>query len=201
MTVRLHFVHPADPGGATGSETDRCARSRPPGTSPETSPKRRPPLRRARPPAAAASPPSAGPTPPQSPPAPTGTRLYWWHEALFIAIFYGIYSAVRNQFGSAAVSPERALDNALRLIDAQKAMGLFFEERVQAFFLDWTLFIRFWNVFYGSFHFVVTLGALAYLFLRQPHRYPTWRNTLAATTGLALIGFAAFPLMPPLVAC
>ena len=30
-----------------------------------------------------------------------------------------------------------------------------------------------------------------------PERYPLWRNTLAFTTGFALIGFATFPLMPP----
>ncbi len=30
-----------------------------------------------------------------------------------------------------------------------------------------------------------------------PKRYPLWRNTLAFTTGFALIGFATFPLMPP----
>jgi membrane-associated phospholipid phosphatase len=38
---------------------------------------------------------------------------------------------------------------------------------------------------------------LVYLFRRQSWRYPLWRNTLAITTGLALIGFALFPLMPP----
>jgi membrane-associated phospholipid phosphatase len=30
-----------------------------------------------------------------------------------------------------------------------------------------------------------------------PHRYRRWRNTLAAATAMALIGFAWFPLMPP----
>jgi membrane-associated phospholipid phosphatase len=44
---------------------------------------------------------------------------------------------------------------------------------------------------------VVTVIALLYLFRRQPWRYPLWRNTLAFTTALALIGFAFFPLMPP----
>ena len=44
---------------------------------------------------------------------------------------------------------------------------------------------------------MVTAFALIWLFRRNPARYPLWRNTLACTTALALIGFAFFPLMPP----
>jgi hypothetical protein len=39
--------------------------------------------------------------------------------------------------------------------------------------------------------------ALVYMFRRMSGRYPLWRNTLAFTTGLALVGFAFYPLMPP----
>jgi hypothetical protein len=35
------------------------------------------------------------------------------------------------------------------------------------------------------------------VFRKFPNRYRRWRNALALTTGLALIGFATFPLMPP----
>jgi hypothetical protein len=125
------------------------------------------------------------------------SRLRWWKEALAIAAFYAVYSSVRNQFGSEAVSPSEALANARTMIDWERAMGLFFEETMQAWFLGAEWFIRFWNIFYGTFHFVVTAVALIMLFRRDPARYPRWRNTLAATTGLALIGFALFPLMPP----
>jgi hypothetical protein len=44
---------------------------------------------------------------------------------------------------------------------------------------------------------VVTIFALLWLFFRFPLRYSKWRNVLASTTGLALIGFSVFPLMPP----
>jgi membrane-associated phospholipid phosphatase len=44
----------------------------------------------------------------------------------------------------------------------------------------------------------VAAGAvLLLLFFRFPERYRLWRNTLAITTGLALIGFSFFPLLPP----
>ncbi|CAN5732936.1 phosphatase PAP2 family protein [soil metagenome] len=124
-------------------------------------------------------------------------RLRWWREVLYVAAFYFLYSYVRNQFGSASVGAEEALANAVRVIDVEHAVGLYHEEALQELFLDQRWFIQAWNVFYGTFHFVVTAAALVWTFRRFPARYRLWRNVLALTTGLALIGFATFPLMPP----
>lgn len=125
------------------------------------------------------------------------TRLRWWREVLYIAIFYGIYTWTRNQFGSASVDSTIAHNHALWIISAEKAIGFFIEPGFQQHFLGWKFFIQFWNVFYGTFHFVVTGGVLAWLFARYRHDYSVWRNTLAFTTALALVGFSLFPLMPP----
>jgi hypothetical protein len=125
------------------------------------------------------------------------SKLRWWKEVLYITAFYGVYSFIRNTQGSAAVSAAHAFDNAREVIRVEEALGLYFEEGLQEAFLDWRPFIQFWNLFYGTFHFVVTVAALVLLFRRFPARYPRWRNTLAVTTGLALIGFATYPLMPP----
>ena len=38
---------------------------------------------------------------------------------------------------------------------------------------------------------------MIYLYRKWTDDYPRWRNTLGIATGLALIGFAFFPLMPP----
>ena len=38
---------------------------------------------------------------------------------------------------------------------------------------------------------------MIYLYRQWSDDYPRWRNTLGIATGLALIGFAFFPLMPP----
>ena len=132
-----------------------------------------------------------------APPAQPRPRLHWWREVTYVAVFYVVYSAVRNTFGSAAVSPAAAFDNAMIIIDVERALGLYVEETVQAAFLPWTWWIRSWNVFYGTFHFAVTGGVMVWLFFRHPARYLRWRTTLAVTTGLALLGFAVFPLMPP----
>ena len=128
---------------------------------------------------------------------PGGSRLRWWKEVGMVLAFYVVYSIVRNTQGSAVVSEARALRNALRVIGWERAVGLYHEEGIQQAFLGWDGFIEFWNLFYGTFHFAVTIFALVWLFRRFPARYPRWRNTLAVTTALALIGFATYPLMPP----
>lgn len=125
------------------------------------------------------------------------THLRWWHEVAYVVAFYLVYSFVRNQFGSAAVSEATAFRNGRAIIDIEDALRLYVEEGVQQAFLGARWFIQSWNLFYGTFHFVVTAFAIVYLFRRMPERYVRWRTTLACTTALALIGFATFPLMPP----
>ena len=131
-----------------------------------------------------------------APPPATAGRLRWWREVLYVLAFYSVYTLVRNR-GIATDAVAEARRNALEVIELERRMGAFWEEALQDRFLDWTWFVRFWNIFYGTAHFVVTVGALVYLFRRMAHRYPLWRNTLACTTGLALIGYALYPLMPP----
>ena len=128
-------------------------------------------------------------------------RLHWWKEALIAAVFYVVYSWTRNQFGSSQIAadgvPEQAFTNAERLIRLESWMGLYHEQEVQSWFLEFTWFIQFWNTFYGTAHFFVTIGVFALLFFKRKDVFAQWRNTLAAMTALAIIGFAFFPLMPP----
>jgi hypothetical protein len=136
-------------------------------------------------------------------PAPVRPRLRWWREVLYTVGIYLVYSTVRNQFGSAGgpagQSNGIAYGHALDIIQIERAMGLYVEPAIQRWYLDLPAdgWIGFWNVFYGTAHFVVTAAALIWLYHRAPARYPVWRNTLAFTTVFALVGFATFSLMPP----
>ena len=51
---------------------------------------------------------------------------------MLIAAFYGVYSFTRNLFGSALVEngeePVHAFDNAIRIIDIEKALHIFHEK-------------------------------------------------------------------------
>ncbi len=127
----------------------------------------------------------------------TNVRLRWWVEIIALLALYVVYSAIRNNFGSATVGADHAFNNARHIIDIERTLGLYFEENFQDFFLAHRFFLQFWNVFYGSFHFWVTGFAMIYLFRKHPERYGFWRNTIVFTTLVALIGFAWFPLMPP----
>lgn len=123
-----------------------------------------------------------------------GAVLYWWAEVAFIAIFYVVYSTVRNlnESGSAV-----ARQHAMQIMDIQRFLGINVEHKLQDWALGFRPLIIACNYFYGSLHFVVTLGVLVYLYQRWRDDYPLWRNTLAVATGLALIGFVFYPLMPP----
>ena len=126
-------------------------------------------------------------------------RLHWWSEILIVLGFYGVYTMIRNLFGSelGASVKQAAIDNAYDMIALERAVHLFGEKGIQDLFIEWDLFIQFWNIFYGFCHFAVTIGVMLLLYLRHPQRYGVQRTVLAFTTGLALIGFAFYPLMPP----
>ena len=123
-----------------------------------------------------------------------GAVIYWWGEILLVLGFYAVYSTIRNaKFGG----KEDAYRNARSLIDVQKFFGIYHEQRIQAWALHAKPLIVGANYYYGSLHFVVTIGIMIYLFVRWADDYPLWRNTLAVTTAIALIGFTFWPLMPP----
>ncbi|HET9077097.1 MAG TPA: phosphatase PAP2 family protein [Acidimicrobiales bacterium] len=138
---------------------------------------------------------------PKSPhPYPTARpvqRSTWWREVLIVAVFYGLYTLVRDIRGTKPVSVDQALTNAQRLIHVERWFGMFHEADFQHFFLPHRWIIELCDDFYGTFHFIAAATVLVLLFFWFPARYRIWRNTLALATGLALIGFYFFPLMPP----
>lgn len=140
----------------------------------------------------------ADPDPPRRDSAPRpAKRSQWWREVLIIAAFYGLYTLVRDIRGDKPVSALQAFTNARRLIHVERWFGLFHESDMQQFFLHDRWLIEACDDFYGTLHFIAAVTVLVVLFFWFPARYRLWRNTLAIATGLALIGFFFFPLMPP----
>src|SRR5262249_40408382 len=106
-----------------------------------------------------------------APPA-ARTRPRLWVQVILIAALYGVYSYARTLFGSALVekgdAPEQAFTNAIRIINMEKALHIFPEKAIQGWFLSWDTFIRFWNIYYGTFHFIITFVAFVWLYVRDP---------------------------------
>ena len=123
-----------------------------------------------------------------------GHTIYWWVEILAIVLFYLVYSAVRN---ADKIRTESAFNHAKQLMGWQSTLGINHEQTINEWALHFKPLIVTANYFYGSLHFVVTIGVGIYLFTKWPNDYPRWRNTLGIATAIALIGFRFCPLMPP----
>ncbi|WP_406860560.1 phosphatase PAP2 family protein [Streptomyces sp. HUAS MG47] len=150
---------------------------------------------------------SAGREPaPPSPPSPITTgagvrarlrtprRPRIWFEILLILVSYWTYSLIRN---AVPEQKAQALENADWIWQAEKSLGLAFEEAVNhaANSVGWLIVAM--NYYYATLHFVVTIGVLVWLYRRQPGRYAASRTVLFATTGVALVGYYLYPLAPP----
>lgn len=123
-----------------------------------------------------------------------GSKIYWWREALIVVAVDLLYETIRNL---SSAKPEKAYRNAERIIDWQRALGIYHEHTIQQWALNSHALIVFANYFYGSVYLAATIFGLFFLYRRHADDYPLWRNTLAIGTLLGLIGFATFPLMPP----
>jgi hypothetical protein len=110
-----------------------------------------------------------------------------------VAVYFA-YNWLREQ---AAGSAADALRHARQIVRAERFFGLYQEHRVQQAFLDWSPFISFWNIYYGTIHFALPVVALVVLYRKAPARYVRWRTTLLFMLGFALLGFWLYPLTPP----
>ncbi len=120
--------------------------------------------------------------------------LHWWKQTIAVLVVYGLFELTRSRVVSGA---EAAFENALRIIDWQQALWINHELAIQQWSLDWQPLITFSNYFYATTYLPVTFGTLVWLYRRRSDAYLLWRNTLGLMTGIGLIGFVTFPLMPP----
>ena len=124
-------------------------------------------------------------------------RPSWKRETGIIAAFYFIYQIVRSNLADPKEISAAAIRHAQWVISFEKSLHIYTERAIQSAFLDARWFIKILNVYYGTLHFIVTIGVLVWLFFKHQDKYRLWRNTLGVTTAMALIGFATYPLQPP----
>jgi hypothetical protein len=127
-------------------------------------------------------------------PATKRWRHGWLLEVGGGVVVYFVYDWLREQ--ATGTAPD-ALRHARQIVRAERFLGIYQEHRIQQAFLDWHPFISFWNIYYGTIHFVLPVVALVVMYRKAPARYVRWRTTLLFMLAFALIGFWLYPLTPP----
>ena len=121
-----------------------------------------------------------------------------WLDAIRqLALFAGAYYLYRIVRGIVDGQAGLAFENARNLVDAERAMGLFFEPGLQAWAegQEWILTSANWM--YVNSHFVITTTFLIWLYIARNHAYYFVRNMFLVAMGLALVGYMAYPTAPP----
>jgi hypothetical protein len=104
------------------------------------------------------------------------------------------YETVR---GIAEGNANAAFANAKSVIEAERSMGLFFEEALQDWVLQFSWLTDIANFAYMNSHFVVTTVFLIWLYLFRNSHFYFVRNMFMVAMGLALIGYTLVPTAPP----
>lgn len=132
----------------------------------------------------------------RAPLAPLSRRFRggWLVEIVVLVAIYFVYDSLRDKVAGSATA---ALHHARQILRLERDLGLLQEHRLQQWVLPNHPAISFFNVWYGTIHFVMPVVALVVLYRQAPARYVRWRNTLLILAAIGLLGFWLWPLMPP----
>ena len=115
-------------------------------------------------------------------------------EAAIVAVAFLLYFGVR---GAVVDRPETAYWNARDVIDAQRALGFFWEDQMNAWVADKELIAQVMNYVYFYLHFpiIIVFGICLYYFRRE--RYTVCRDMFLSSGAIALVIYWLYPVAPP----
>jgi hypothetical protein len=127
----------------------------------------------------------------------------WWHSrlgyrfffeaALMVGLFF-VYKIVRFSVRDQAAD---AYQNALRVVDFERALNFFTEPDLQRLVVRHPNLAKALNSYYVGAHFPVTIVCLAWLYVRRPMGYLSTRRILIVASGVGLAIHVMYPLAPP----
>ena len=125
---------------------------------------------------------------------PRGWRDVFKQVALFLAA-YVLYQLVRGLIDDG--SAYKPFGDAMKIIDLERVLHVFVEPSIQAWALNkhWLMDIADWT--YLNAHYMVTLGALVFIYLRRNDSFYFVRNMFMIAMAIALVGYAVYPTAPP----
>jgi len=117
-----------------------------------------------------------------------------------LALVLGLYALYQTTRGVVAGDRTVAVDHARTIAALERSLHVFHEAQVQSLARDVPGLLGMLGVLYLTLHLAVTGCVLLWLHRRRRGAYPVVRNALLLASGLALIGFVAFPTAPPRLA-
>ncbi|WP_442815652.1 phosphatase PAP2 family protein [Streptomyces sp. NBC_01795] len=129
-------------------------------------------------------------------PVPSGplSRPNLMLELLLIRVGYWAYSYVRGHAPDSRSLAEGHGDQILRL---ESFLHIDMEHSLNKLAVRTGWLRDFADFYYTTFHFLVPIALLAWLYVRKAPQYRTARTALSFATLLGLVGFWLYPLAPP----
>jgi hypothetical protein len=128
-----------------------------------------------------------------------GVLPHGWLDVLRqVALFALAYVGYQLVRGLVAVPGYKPFADATRIIDLERALHVFVEPQIQSWVTanaHWLLDIADWT--YINAQFTVTIGALAFIYLRRNDSFYFVRNVFMIAMLIALVGYSVYPTAPP----
>ena len=115
-------------------------------------------------------------------------------EALVVAVAFLLYFAVR---GAVIDRPETAYRHALDVIDAERYLGIFWEDDMNAWIKDRQFWAQTANIMYFWLHFPLIIVFGLYLYYGQRSKYTLMRDAFLTSGAIALVIYWLYPVAPP----
>jgi len=115
-------------------------------------------------------------------------------EIALVAAAFLLYFLVR---GAVVDRHDEAFRNAQRIIDLERALGIFWEPRMQGWVLPHQPLVSVFNFIYFWLDFPLIVAFGLWLYFTHRHEYTVARDALLLSGAIALVIYNLFPVMPP----
>jgi membrane-associated phospholipid phosphatase len=122
-----------------------------------------------------------------------------WADVLRqLSLFLGaylLYQVVRGLVDGNDVA--KATWNAYKVISLEQTLHIFVEPGIQAWVVHKRWLMDIADSSYLNAHYVITIGALVWIYLRRNDSFYFVRNMFMVAMAFALVGYALYPTAPP----
>ena len=115
-------------------------------------------------------------------------------EIGLVALAFLFYFLVR---GAVVDRPDEALANANHVIDLERALGIFWEPRLQEIVLHRQPLISLFNFIYFWMDFPLIVAVGLWMYFSRRHEYTIARDAILLSGAISLVIYSFFPVMPP----